>query len=214
MNPKARDENSLPSASSDSAAPVAIILAAGQGARFGGDKLLATLPSGERVIESVINHVEAIFDRFVCMIRPDDFQLQRYLSTRNTPWVSVEYAAMGMSQSIVSGIELFPKASGWLFVLGDMPYVKSTTLQALQNVINCESGSDVIAIPQCANKAGNPVGFSQSFKSELQQLGGDSGARSIVKRHPQSQVMVEVDDSGIFLDIDTPDDLSKLATSH
>ena len=42
------------------------------------------------------------------------------------------------------------------------------------------------------------------------KLTGDSGAKSILKKHPDTVLKVEVDSPSILLDIDTEDDLTKM----
>jgi molybdenum cofactor cytidylyltransferase len=52
---------------------------------------------------------------------------------------------------------------------------------------------------------GNPVGFSRDYLPQLLALEGDQGARGILKHAPVTEL--EVDDSGILQDVDTPADL-------
>jgi molybdenum cofactor cytidylyltransferase len=63
--------------------------------------------------------------------------------------------------------------------------------------------------PAYQGKRGHPVGFSAKFRSELEQLAGDEGARSILKRHADQIKLLECNDPGILADIDTPEDLRK-----
>jgi molybdenum cofactor cytidylyltransferase len=52
------------------------------------------------------------------------------------------------------------------------------------------------------------VGFAAELYSELVQLDGDDGARRVVSRYPA--VAVELNDPGVLVDVDTPDDLAAL----
>ncbi len=45
------------------------------------------------------------------------------------------------------------------------------------------------------------------YKDELQNLQGDEGARSLIKRYQSEVQLLECDDAGILADIDTPEDL-------
>ena len=58
-----------------------------------------------------------------------------------------------------------------------------------------------IAQPIHQGQRGNPVGFGRRHLPQLLALGGDQGARSLLKTHPV--VEVAVDDAGILQDIDT-----------
>lgn len=54
-------------------------------------------------------------------------------------------------------------------------------------------------------RRGNPVAFSRAHLPDLLRLTGDAGARSLLQYYPVQ--LVEVDDPGIHLDIDRPQDL-------
>ncbi|MDE2259940.1 MAG: hypothetical protein KGK17_06425, partial [Betaproteobacteria bacterium] len=53
---------------------------------------------------------------------------------------------------------------------------------------------------------GNPVGFSSHFREALMALRGDQGARRLLDVHRQEVCWLDVDDPGILLDIDVPND--------
>jgi molybdenum cofactor cytidylyltransferase len=67
------------------------------------------------------------------------------------------------------------------------------------------AGGAVIAAPVNRGRRGNPVAFGAACLPQLLALGGDEGARGILTRHPVTEV--DVDDPGIFQDIDRPADL-------
>ncbi|MGH1370936.1 MAG: nucleotidyltransferase family protein [Cellvibrionaceae bacterium] len=187
--------------------PVAIILAAGKGARFGGGKLMAKLPSGKRVIDRVVAKTIQEFDEYCCIVRKEDVELQQHLDRQQWRWVIADHADEGMSQSLICGIGVFPKATGWVFVLADMPYVLSSTLARLGETLRHNNDQPRIVIPRHQEKTGNPVGLSAHFKCELEKLKGDVGARSIVAQNQNSAVWIDVEDTGIFHDIDRPSDI-------
>lgn len=188
--------------------PVAIILAAGKGARFGGGKLMAKLPSGKRVIDRVVEKTIQEFDEYCCIVRKEDVELQQHLDRQQWRWVIADHADEGVSQSLICGIGVFPKATGWVFVLADMPYVLSSTLAHLGETLRHNNDQPRIVIPRHQEKTGNPVGLSGHFKCELEKLKGDIGARSIVAQNQNSAVWIDVEDAGIFHDIDRPSDIN------
>jgi molybdenum cofactor cytidylyltransferase len=63
-------------------------------------------------------------------------------------------------------------------------------------------------LPTYHSSRGHPVGFAAKFRSELEKLQGDEGARSIVKGHHDKVLAFECDDPGILVDIDTQADLT------
>lgn len=191
----------------DQQKPAAIILAAGRGSRFGGDKLMAKLPSGERIIDLVMNKTTQVFDDYCCVVRNGDVELQQYLDKKQWRWTVAHHASKGMSQSLICGVDAFPMASGWLFVLADMPYLLPSTLIKLRKSLVNDINKPRISIPCHTGKTGNPIGLSKHFKCELKKLTGDVGARSIVEQHRYARMLVDVEDSGIFHDIDHPHDI-------
>lgn len=187
--------------------PAAIILAAGRGSRFGGEKLMARLPSGEIVIDLVIKKTIQAFDDYCCVVRADDTNLQQHLDKNQWRWVIANRADEGMSQSLIRGMETFPKAAGWFFVLADMPYLLSSTFVKLRRSFIDSNYQPRIIVPCHKGKAGNPIGLSEHFKLDLGALKGDVGARSIVKQYRDARIFIDVEDAGIFHDIDHPNDM-------
>ncbi|MBU3070387.1 nucleotidyltransferase family protein [Aestuariicella sp. G3-2] len=196
-----------------------VILAAGRGRRFGGDKLLAEIKPGLSVIECSVAAVSEAVSEYVCVVRPDDLPLQKHLTKRNIPWIMALAADDGMSQSLIAGVSHFPNADGWLICLGDMPYLKTETCRRLCGHFqelseNQDTASIVTPVVSSSDeygkpllKRGNPVLFSHHFKQELQQLTGDGGGKYLLSAHRNHVVRVTVNDPGILKDIDTPEDL-------
>ena len=57
---------------------------------------------------------------------------------------------------------------------------------------------------------GHPVGFAADYRDELLALRGDIGARRIVERDISKLVEINIDNAGIYADIDIPRDLQNL----
>ena len=49
--------------------------------------------------------------------------------------------------------------------------------------------------------------FSSAYFAELTRLSGDSGAKSVITRHNEHVVLIEVNDLGILKDVDRPSDI-------
>ena len=112
----------------------------------------------------------------------------------------------GLGASLAAGVAHSRDAQGWVVALGDMPFIDAATFRA---VVEGLLGGAMVAAPvyRPTNARGHPVGFSQALRDELLALDGDEGARSIIARHHDDLVSIPVDDRGIVVDIDTPDDL-------
>ena len=113
-------------------------------------------------------------------------------------------ARLGMGASIAAGVSASSNASGWLVLPGDMPLLKSSTLQKVAAALR----DHPVAYAQYHGRRGHPVGFSAELYSELINLQGDDGARRLVARYPADAI--EVDDAGVLVDVDTVADLAQV----
>jgi molybdenum cofactor cytidylyltransferase len=87
-----------------------------------------------------------------------------------------------------------------VIALGDMPWIPQTVVQAV--VASLVRGADIVA-PVHRGQRGHPVGFSARHAHALMGLHADEGARGIIAAHRESLELIEVQDRGILLDIDT-----------
>lgn len=114
----------------------------------------------------------------------------------------------GMSASIRKGVRAIdPKSHGILIALGDQPFLKTKTINALIGAFVKNKGA--IIVPCYHGIQGHPVIFNKRFGKELLRIRGDVGGRSILKRHPQEVVMVPVRSEGVVKDIDIWKDYRK-----
>lgn len=186
---------------------VGILLAAGRGRRFDPsgvrDKLLQRLPDGELVVVASARHLLAVLPRVIAVVPPADRGVAAALRTLGCEVTVCVDADTGMGASLAHAVAAsLPDAQAWVIALGDMPFVDSATVRALCDAL--ARGAD-IAAPVLAGRRGNPVGFGSVHLAALLALTGDEGARRIVRGSPV--IEVDVDDPGIFRDIDTAADL-------
>jgi molybdenum cofactor cytidylyltransferase len=191
-----------------SASLVGILMAAGRGRRFDPEgrrnKLLQPLPSGETVVGASARKLLAAVPRVVAVVPPDDGGVAALLAGLGCEVTVCPDADSGMAASLVHAIRhTLPEATAWLVALGDMPHVAPDTLAQLAGLL--AAGAPLVA-PVRDGRRGNPVGFGRVHLDALLALGGDQGARRLLQTCPVTAVAV--DDPGIFLDIDTPANLS------
>jgi molybdenum cofactor cytidylyltransferase len=195
----------------------AVLLAAGCSSRIGAapdSKLL--LPWGEEdeplVAEAARRLIAAGMERVIAVVghRADD--VGRALASMDVEIVLNPDYASGLSTSIAAGIRAAPEeTTGHLFVLGDMPVVAPDTVIRLCRAFDGSRRS--IVVPVADGRRGNPVLFDRSFRCELLALSGDRGAGGLLDQHADCVVEVEVDDDGIFADVDTAEAYRKLRGS-
>lgn len=145
----------------------------------------------------------AVVPRVIAVVRPGDGGVAEALRALGCDVTVCPDADSGMGASLVHAIgHSLPDTVAWLVALADMPRVQPATMRALCNAI--ARGAD-IAAPVCGGRRGNPVAFGAVHLPALLTLGGDQGARAILKTNEVTEV--RVDDPGIFQDIDTPTDM-------
>jgi molybdenum cofactor cytidylyltransferase len=186
---------------------VGVLLAAGKGTRFGGDKLLATLDDGTPVGLMAARNLAAALTEVVAVVRPEDARLARLLAGAGIAVEACPTAWQGMGSSLAHAVRARPDAAGWIVALADMPKVRQATIRAVAAAL--EAGAP-LAAPVYRGSRGHPVGFSAAYGPRLAALSGDAGAREIVRAERGRIVMLEVDDPGIVADIDTVADLERV----
>lgn len=177
---------------------VAIVLAAGHGRRFGGDKLSATL-DGEPLLHHALRAAcAAPVQRVILVTRPE-------FTFRPDDWPAVETIRLdsdALSDSLKAGIAAAGDATGAFVFLGDMPRIPHEVAARLAAAI----GTGFAAMPRHGGKPGHPVLLSAAAFATIGALTGDEGAGKLLRAR-DDVMMVEVDDPAIHFDVDRPDDL-------
>jgi molybdenum cofactor cytidylyltransferase len=201
----------------DSSDIAAIVLAAGASHRFGSDKLLhpvtlhgVTLPLAAH---SLLPWLET-FGHITVVIKPGAETFCSAIETAlgkskssQIRWIDCADAAQGMAASLVCGVRANLGAAGWLIGLADMPAVPTAAIAGVRNALLAGAA---LAAPLRDDRRGHPVGFSSRYCDELLVLHGDTGARRLLERDISKLVEINIDDAGIFADIDVPGDLKNL----
>jgi molybdenum cofactor cytidylyltransferase len=194
--------------------PTIVVLAAGAGNRFHASGHKLEQPLGElSVIGQTLRNVLASLMPVVVVTTPRLAAAVACLVASRDVIVLPEVGTagslpLGMGYSISTGVTARPDAAGWLILPGDMPLVQPATLRAVGDAL----AEHPVVVAQHRGLRGHPVGFSPELYSELAGLSGDDGARRVVARYPSFGV--ELDDPGVLMDIDTPDDLQALRQRH
>jgi len=192
-----------------------ILLAAGRGTRFGGDKLLAplpdgalTMPAGTAMGVAAATHLVSALPGSIAVVRVGDAALADALRHSGLRIVSCASADEGMGRSLASGVMATSGAAGWVVALADMPWIAAATIRAVADALG--EGASIVA-PRYRGARGHPVAFSRRHFAALCALQGDEGARSIVAAHSDELKLLDVDDAAIVRDVDTP---AALSTDH
>jgi len=179
----------------------AVIPAAGASSRFeGGNKLLHAL-GDSTVIESVLSRASRCGLSEIIVVTGSEADRVRALATPfGARCAFSERHTAGMGRSIAVGVASAPDSiDGFLIWPGDMPFISDTAVLAVLAAFERER----IVVPTFASRRGHPVLFPALFRTELEALDTDRGARSVLSRHADAVLELPVDDAGIHHDIDT-----------
>ena len=184
---------------------VGLLLAAGSASRFGSDKLRHALPHGVPIAVQAARHLRSAVQEIFVVVRPGADELASRLKTEGCEIVVCENAAAGMGASLACAARAAGAADGYLVALGDMPYVRPTSIAAVRDAL---AGGAPLAAPYFRARRGHPVGIAGIFYDELLSLKGDEGAKQLLALHHSKLVKIPVGDPGVIRDIDKPEDLT------
>lgn len=178
----------------------AIILAAGRGERFGGGKLAAPV-AGRPLLDYALDlALGSLADRVIVVGRPGT-------CVRADARVSlVELESAALSDSLRAGLAAAGDVGGAFVFLGDMPLVPADMAARLVEAI----GSSLAAFPVWGGRPGHPVLLTRRAFGLADGLTGDEGLGRALRSLP-GVVRLPVDDEGVVLDVDRPEDLADVA---
>lgn len=183
-----------------------VILAAGLGRRFGGDKLLADF-NGLPLYRRAMAAVPAELRTRTAVVSGDKTILAAAREEDFTPVLN-DRPEDGISRSIRLGLESLRGCDGILFMVGDQPLLQPQTTRKLLETARANPGA-IIAPVRSDGQSGNPCFFPARFFPELLALEGDTGGRRIIKAHPEALVTLPVEDRELT-DTDSPQALEAL----
>jgi CTP:molybdopterin cytidylyltransferase MocA len=182
----------------------AVILAAGEGRRFGGPKALALLDGKswlsiavERLQEAGIGPIHVVVGAAAETVIAEH--------EMDVVWVMNEQWTLGRSRSVARGLSAIPGESrGALIHPVDYPLVRAGTFRALAARFDAEpDGENRIIVPVHERFRGHPIVIGRAIWQEVQRLGDDEPLRIVVRHDPERLIEVTVDDPGIHRNINT-----------
>lgn len=189
--------------------PWAVILAAGAGVRFGGDKLLADLdgrPLVSRPLDLAKHAIgEGLLAGAVAVTPGDDSGMATLARGHGIRSVPNPDRDRGISSSIRTGLAALPSdADAALFLLGDEPFVP---VEAIRTVLDRWSATGAPFIRAASMGVPcHPVLVARSLWPRARELRGDTGFRVLSGLIP---VLVPMEFPAPHHDVDTPDDLAR-----
>lgn len=177
-----------------------VLLAAGVGKRFGGNKLTAQV-RGKLCICGLWENIEEMKTELPIVVVTGTPEIVSAAEAKGMIAIFNGQPELGISLSIRLGIEAViqedRKVDGILFMVCDQPWLEKTTLVRLMS----EFDGGILAL-SFGERRGNPVIFSREYLKELSELSGDIGGRQVMARHRENVRFLEVNDERELQDID------------
>ncbi len=187
-----------------------LILAAGAASRMQQAKMLLPFASAN-ILSHIVAEARAIKPDSICLVT--GYYHNEILSKVNTAGLDVvqnENWKNGMASSIKIGLEALMKKHSdlrsVLITVSDQPYVSRAVFAGMIS-LQQETKKGIVAA-RYGSVTGTPVLFNQKYFSNLLQLVGDKGAKTILQQYPDDMVTVDFPQGAI--DIDTPEDYERL----
>lgn len=178
-----------------------IILAAGAGTRFGGNKLAASV-NGHPIIEYIFDSLPArLFHRVVVVSANPSV-----IKTAQSHSFELAYndrPELGVSRSIRMGLELMEDTDACMFCVADQPLLRRETLAGMLDAYESES----ILMISHKGQSGNPVIYPSGLYGELNSLSGEESGKTVACRHDDLLRLYHLAEGYQLIDIDTKEDL-------
>ncbi len=194
-----------------------LLLAAGRGTRYGGNKLLADL-NGAPLWTYAYRTLKAVRDTL-----PDTklFVVTRYapiLDAVGEDGVDCPEGENGLSFTVKKACGCCGAAAPGdklLFAGADMPYLSPATVKKLLSVPLADAWDSPLPLAVCAsdgNENRNPVVFSGLLAGELAALTGDRGGKAVL-RGREDRVTSLICPAEELNDIDTKEEMTNAAAA-
>ena len=182
-----------------------VVMAAGNARRFGANKLAAEL-NGRSLIQRTLEAVPpAVFDTVVVVSQyPEILDLAQSFNFSSLHNPHPDY---GISHTIKLGLSALSDCDGVMFLVSDQPQLTQQSVAALVDFWRHQP--DRIAALSHGGVRGNPCLFPARFFPELTELQEDRGGNTVIRRHEESLVLLEVD-AAELTDVDTPEALKQI----
>ncbi len=185
-----------------------LVLAAGASTRLGQPKQRVRL-AGRPALHVVVSNAVALAGNAVTVVLGAYARdIAPMLAHSPVSVVVNRQWEEGMGSSLRCGIAALPPAcAAALVLLGDQVAVTIEDLRRLAGAWNAQDS--LLAASVHGQHVGAPAIFPRWCFSELAELRGDRGARSIIERNAWRLIRVPMPSAAI--DLDTPEDLESLA---
>ena len=185
----------------------AIVLAAGQSKRMGGENKLLKKYKKKYLINHILSTlIKSEINKIIVVLGFQKSKVRKIIvKNKKISFVYNRNYESGMASSIKAGLKKISKKNiGFLIVQADMPFISKKIINSLYYAIK-NNGQEIVA-PIYKRNMGNPIGFKKSMTRILNKTSGDSGAKKIILRNKKKLGLINVNSKSIFKDFNTKKD--------
>jgi len=192
-----------------------VLLAAGEGSRFGRPKALVEL-DGQTLAERGVTLLRAGGTDPVLIVtgaaQVDLGPEHQARTVYNGEWRTGMGSSLRAALRALTELETPPEVGAVVVALADQPLVGAAAVGRLIAAYQAGAG---VAVAAYAGRPRNPVLLAREHWPEvIATATGDQGARAFLRARPELVTLVECGDTGRPDDIDTPADLEHIAVSR
>jgi molybdenum cofactor cytidylyltransferase len=185
---------------------VAVVLSAGESSRMGRPKALLPI-DGRTFIEKIVGALKkSSVGKVIVILGHNADEMKRRIEHLPVEiLVNPDYKLGQLSslQVAIRRVEADADCDGMLVHLVDHPYID---VKLVDNMIErFHASGKLIIVPRYGGKRGHPVIFSHELFGELLAAPLDQGAKAVVNAHRDDTLEIDTQDSGVTVDIDTPE---------
>ena len=185
-----------------------LVLAAGEGSRFGGTKQLAAV-GGRPMLEHALASIAALSPRVVVLGHEADAILAAVDLQGARAVVCPEWGE-GQAASLRCGVAALGDVDAAVVVLGDQPRITAGAVAAVAGAATpgAPPARPTAARATYGGRPGHPVLLGRALLDRVGELHGDVGFRDLLR----GQDILDVEVGGLAdpIDIDTQEELARL----
>lgn len=187
-----------------------VVLAAGRSSRMGRAKALLPVGSDTFLGSAIRTLTAGGCDPVVAVLPPGrgEGRMAAEVERAGGAWVENPDPRAEQVDSLRIGLEALGEGPAAAIVLPvDVPLAGPEVVATLIEAFR--AGGAPIVRPVHHARPGHPVLFSRAVWAELSEPDLERGARDVVHRHHAEIEDVPVDDRGVVVDVDTPEDYAR-----
>ena len=180
-----------------------VVMAAGNAARFGENKL-AAIYEGNPLIRHAL---EAVPKGLNTVVVTQYDEVESMAAEFGFASIHNAHPDFGISHTIKLGTQALRDCDAILYLVSDQPLLKQSSVARVVDTWMLDPEHIIGAAHN--GKRGNPCIFPKKYFEELMQLREDHGGNTVIRAHPEALRTVEIEKAELT-DVDTPKALHDL----